>query len=130
MLSGQLSGLLIVREIRHSSAKLAFQDCALFHLPFRFRSVATAAVAFGVALAAQPASAMQLTPQQSELYTSVSTSPPMAETMTVCYGFVCRRRIELDFTAADRKALTQIIAAGKASAIAERAAIQKGKSVV
>lgn len=125
MLSGQLSGLLIVREIRHSSAKLAFQDHALFHLPFRFRSVATAAVAFGVALAAQPASAMQLTPQQSELYTSVSTSPPTAETMTVCYGFVCRRRIELDFTAADRKALTQIIAAGKTSAIAERAAIQK-----
>ncbi|MDZ4368336.1 MAG: hypothetical protein U0987_15110, partial [Afipia sp.] len=62
----------------------------MFHLPFRFRSVATAAVAFGVALAAQPASAMQLTPQQSELYTSVSTSPPTAETMTVCYGFVCR----------------------------------------
>ncbi len=125
MLSGQLGGLLIVREIRHSSAKLAFQDRALFHLPFRFRSVATAAAAFGVALAAQPVSAMQLTPQQRELYTSVSTSPPTAETMTVCYGFVCRRRIELDFTAADRKALAQIIAAGKASAIAERAAIQK-----
>ena len=68
---------------------------------------------------------MQLTPQQSELYTSVSTSPPTAETMTVCYGFVCRRRVELDFTAADRKTLTQIMAAGKASAVAERAAIQK-----
>ena len=74
---------------------------------------------------AQPATGMQLTPQQSELYTSVSTSPPSAQAMTVCYGFVCRRRVELDFTAADRKALTQIIAAGKASAVAERAAIQK-----
>ncbi|HEX7884258.1 MAG TPA: hypothetical protein VF499_16145 [Afipia sp.] len=83
------------------------------------------ATAVGTVWAARSASAMQLTPQQSELYTSVSTSPPSAETMTVCYGFVCRRRIELDFTAADRKALAQIIAAGKASAVAERAAIQK-----
>ncbi|HEX7791110.1 MAG TPA: hypothetical protein VF467_11360 [Afipia sp.] len=83
------------------------------------------AAAIGFALAARSASAMQLTPQQSELYTSVSTSPPSAETMTVCYGFVCRRRIELDFTSADQKTLAQIIAAGKASAVAERAAIQK-----
>ena len=97
----------------------------MFHLPFISRTVAITAFAFGVAFAAQSASAMQLTPLQSELYTSVSTSPPTAETMTVCYGFVCRRRIELDFTAADRKALSQIIAAGKASAMTERAAIQK-----
>lgn len=124
MLNGRPVALLIVREIRHSPAWLAFQDRALL-FPFISRTVLIAAFAFGVALAAQPASAMQLTPQQSELYTSVSTSPPTAETMTVCYGFVCRRRIELGFTAADRKALTHIIAAGKASAIAERAAIQK-----
>ena len=45
--------------------------------------------------------------------------------MTICYGFVCRRRATLDFTAADRKALTQILTAGKATAVAERAAIQK-----
>lgn len=90
-----------------------------------FRIVPAVAVVLGFAFAAQPLSAMQLTSQQSELYTSVSTSPPTAETMTVCYGFVCRRRVELDFTAADRKALAQIIASGKASAVAERAAIQK-----
>jgi hypothetical protein len=89
------------------------------------RAASIVTLVLGFAFAAQPLSAMQLTPQQSELYTSVSTSPPTAETMTVCYGFVCRRRVELDFTAADRKTLTQIMAAGKASAVAERAAIQK-----
>ena len=45
--------------------------------------------------------------------------------MTVCYGFVCRRREILDFTPADRNALSQILAAGRASAAAERAAVQK-----
>jgi len=42
--------------------------------------------------------------------------------MTVCYGFVCRRREILDFTAADRKALAQILATGKSSAAPERGA--------
>jgi hypothetical protein len=45
--------------------------------------------------------------------------------MTVCYGFVCRRRHILDFTTGDRSALTQIMASGKASPAAERAAVQK-----
>ena len=45
--------------------------------------------------------------------------------MTVCYGFVCRRREILNFTPADRNALSQILAAGRASAAAERAAVQK-----
>jgi len=72
-----------------------------------------------------PASAMQLSPQQAELYTSVSINPPSASDMTICYGFVCRRRATLDFTSGDRKALAQILAGGKASPVAERAAIQK-----
>ena len=33
--------------------------------------------------------------------------------MTVCYSFGCRRREMLDFTSADRNALTKIMAAGK-----------------
>jgi len=45
--------------------------------------------------------------------------------MTVCYGFVCRRREALDFTPGDRNALARILAAGHASAAAERAAVQK-----
>ena len=114
--------LLIVREIRHTAPKVIVRVPVLLKVLFRTIVIATAA---GTVLAAQPARAMQLSPQQSELYTSVSINPPSAEAMTICYGFVCRRRAELDFTSGDRKALTQIIAAGKASAMAERAAIQK-----
>jgi len=72
-----------------------------------------------------PALAIELSAPQEALYTTVSIYPPSADSMTVCYGFVCRRREILDFTAADRNALTQILAAGRASAAAERAAVQK-----
>jgi hypothetical protein len=78
-----------------------------------------------VLLSAQPAAAIELSPEVAALYSSVSIYPPSATSMTVCYGFVCRRREILDFTPADRKALTQILAAGKTSAVAERAAVQK-----
>jgi hypothetical protein len=71
------------------------------------------------------ASALELTPPQADLYSSVSINPPSATQMTICYGFVCRRRAILDFSAADRTALTQILASGKANAAAERAAVQK-----
>ncbi len=60
-----------------------------------------------------------------QLYTSVSIYPPSASEMTVCYGFVCRRREMLDFNAADKAALTRIMSAGRANAAAERAATQK-----
>jgi hypothetical protein len=72
-----------------------------------------------------PAFAMQLSDPQAALYTTVSIFPPSAQRMTVCYGFVCRRRQILDFTASDRNELTHILAAGRASAAAERAALQK-----
>ncbi|WP_430642244.1 hypothetical protein [Bradyrhizobium jicamae] len=75
--------------------------------------------------AAPPARAIEMSAEVANLYSSVSIYPPSATSMTVCYGFVCRRREILDFTAGDRTALTQIMAAGRASAAAERAAIQK-----
>jgi hypothetical protein len=83
-------------------------------------------VAAALALAATSANAQQikLTPAQSALYESVSIYSPTGNYMTVCYGFVCRRRMEFSFTPADRKALDAIMAKGKASAGAERAAIQ------
>jgi len=78
--------------------------------------------ALGSTLAATvPASALELTEPQAALYTTVSIFPPSAAKMTVCYGFVCRRREILDFTAADRAALTKILGSGRASAAAERA---------
>lgn len=86
-------------------------------------------IAFLSALAAvwvaQPAFALHLSPEQAEMYTSVSINPPSAESMTICYGFVCRRRATLDFTASDKKELTKILAAGKATAADERSAVQK-----
>lgn len=93
---------------------------------FKLISRMCLAVAMFAGLAeVQSASAMQLSRQQNELYTSVSINPPSSSEMTICYGFVCRRRATLDFSAADRKTLAQILAAGKASAPAERSAIQK-----
>ena len=71
-----------------------------------------------------PAGATELSPGISQLYTSVSIYPPTAKSMTVCYGFVCRRREVVDFTSADRAALTRILAAGRSSAAAERRAAQ------
>jgi len=75
--------------------------------------------------AASPATAAELSAPVAALYSTVSIFPPTAQRMTVCYGFVCRRREILDFTASDRNALMQIMAAGRASAAAERAAVQK-----
>jgi len=71
------------------------------------------------------AAAAELSSGQAQLYSSVSIYPPTATQMTVCYGFVCRRREMLDFTAADRAALARIMAAGRANAAAERVATQK-----
>jgi hypothetical protein len=80
---------------------------------------------FALIAASSPARAVELTAPIAALYSSVSIFPPSAKSMTVCYGFVCRRREILDFSAGDRSALTQIMAAGHASAAAERAAAQK-----
>src|ERR1700712_991959 len=75
--------------------------------------------------AVRPAGAIELSAPVAALYSTVSIYTPSATSMTVCYGFVCRRREILDFTPADRKTLTQILSGGKTSAAAERAAVQK-----
>jgi len=75
--------------------------------------------------AASPLRASELSSAQAQLYSSVSIYPPSASAMTVCYGFVCRRREILNFSAGDRAALTRIMGSGRASAVAERAAAQR-----
>jgi len=70
-----------------------------------------------LALTSWTARARELSAPQAALYSSVSIYPPSATAMTVCYGFVCRRREILDFTPGDRSALTQIMAEGRASAV-------------
>jgi hypothetical protein len=85
---------------------------------------ASLAISYSIAVPL-PALAVELRAPIAELYSTVSIFPPTAKSMTVCYGFVCRRRVILDFTPGDRNALTRIMAAGRASAAAERAAVQK-----
>jgi len=72
-----------------------------------------------------PARAIELSKEVAELYTTVSIEPPTSFDMPVCYGFVCRLRATLAFTAADRAALTSIMAKGAASPEAERKALQQ-----
>jgi len=83
-----------------------------------------AAVGMQISLAGG-AAAVEMTPAVAELYKSVSIPPPTSSQMIVCYGYVCRRRYILEFTTQDRAALTRIMSAGKASAVAERAAVQE-----
>jgi len=83
------------------------------------------ALLFAAAIGIIPAAAMQLSEGVAQLYSSVSINPPSASRITVCYGFVCRRRYELDFTEADYKRLTEILNVGRASPEAERKAVQQ-----
>jgi hypothetical protein len=98
---------------------------ALFGKALASCGLATCVVGWTLITAPTPARAGELSAQLAALYTTVSIFPPTAKSMTVCYGFVCRRREILDFTPADRNALSKILAAGRASAAAERAAVQK-----
>jgi hypothetical protein len=91
----------------------------------RLRVACRALAALGAVANAVPAVATELSPPIAALYSTVSIYPPSAKSMTVCYGFVCRRREILDFSAGDRTALTQILNTGKSSAAAERTAVQK-----
>ena len=82
---------------------------------------------FGIFIAlmfdAPRAEATDMSREVAALYSTVLIYPPSATSMTVCYGFVCRRREILNFAPGDRSALTQILNAGHASAAAERAAV-------
>jgi hypothetical protein len=103
------------------------KDAALPIRASRMRNclAAVLGVLFAAVTGSSVAQAAGLSTAVNYLYESVSINPPNARSMTVCYGFVCRRREILEFTDADRKAITQIMAAGKATAAAERAAVQK-----
>src|SRR5262245_59294820 len=87
--------------------------------------VAAPIAALACAWGASPAPAMQLSEGLAQLYSSVSINPPEADRVTICYGFVCRRRYVFDFTPADYKRLSDLLNAGRASAEAERKAVQQ-----
>jgi len=85
---------------------------------------AIAAAAFLVC-GAGLAEARELSIAIANMYFGSSLPPPTAEQMTVCYAFACSRRWQLDFTAADRKTLANLLATGRSSAAAERNAVQR-----
>src|ERR1700712_1886758 len=91
------------------------------------RTRLTAALSIFIALMfdAPRAQAIELSREGAAIYSTVSIYPRSATSMTVCYGFGCRRREILPFTPGDRAALTQLLNSGHASAAAERAAVQK-----
>src|SRR5687767_7498556 len=64
----------------------------------------TFALALAASVVVTPAGAQEIPRGIAFLYESVSIYPPNGNSMTICYGFVCRRRIEFEFTAADKKA--------------------------
>ena len=94
-------------------------------LETRTRLTAALGVFIALMFDAPTAQATEMSREVAALYSTVSIYPPSATSMTVCYGFVCRRREILTFTPGDRAALTQLLNAGHASAAAERAAAQK-----
>ena len=78
-----------------------------------------------VVSATQAAATIRLTQELIAMYAEAGISPPTAAKMTVCYGFACRRRMDLSFTAKERATLMGIVARGRASPAAERQAIQR-----
>jgi hypothetical protein len=77
-------------------------------------------------LAAAPAAAtIRLSLAIEQLYLSVEMEPPSEAQMTVCYGFTCRLRLTLVFTAAERATITNLMNKGHASPAEERKAIQQ-----
>jgi hypothetical protein len=72
-----------------------------------------------------PAAAIKLLPAVEQLYSSVEMEPPSATHMTVCHGFVCRLRLTLVFTDAERTSITNMMNKGRASPAEERKAIQQ-----
>ena len=89
------------------------------------RPVCVAAGAAFLALWGGVANATELSNAVRQMYSGMSLPPPTASQMTVCYGFACRLRWQLDFTATDRKRLTDILAGGRLSPAAERKAVQQ-----
>ena len=56
-------------------------------------------------------------------YTDLSLKLPTTGSVIVCHGFGCTRRTEIGLGSADRARLTTLLAAGRASAEAERRAV-------
>lgn len=56
-------------------------------------------------------------------YAPFTVTPPTPDVVVICHGFGCKFRAELALGKADRGKLAQLLARGKGSAAAERAAV-------
>jgi hypothetical protein len=90
----------------------------------RFRLVLAGVLVASFAMGMGRASAIEMSYAIAQMYAAVEAPPPTESRMTVCYGFVCRLRVHLDFTQADQKALTDLLNKGKATPEAERRSLQ------
>jgi hypothetical protein len=83
-------------------------------------------VALGVvasALWAAPLARAEMADVVTATYGDFSLPPPTVSSIIICHGYGCRFRSEVGLTNADRGRLAQFMAAGRASADAERRAI-------
>src|SRR5512135_345567 len=76
-------------------------------------------------LSIAPAAAATMEDVVAATYDGFSVTPPTPAAVYICHGFGCKYRSEVAFGPKDRATLTQLMAAGKASSAAERAAIAK-----
>ena len=111
--SGQRAAALFERQQQATGAS-PMRRTALMQRLARAGEVGKAPVFYGLAVgligwllivASSPSHSLELSTQQAAIYSAASIFPPTAQRMTVCYGFGCRRREMLDFTAADRAVL-------------------------
>jgi len=70
-----------------------------------------------------PASAATVDPAVVKRFEDMSLPAPTPASVVVCHGFGCRLRTQVGLSAADHAKLTQFLAAGRASAEAERKAV-------
>jgi hypothetical protein len=91
------------------------------------RLVLASALLSGLVLGGGSAAAgpIKLSPDLEFMYSQVEMEPPSTTHMTVCYGFVCRLRLTLVFTAAERTTITNLMNKGRANAAEERKAVQQ-----
>lgn len=80
-------------------------------------------VMIGLLALAPAAQAAGLDPALSSIYQELSLSPPTPQSIIICHGFGCKYRTQIGLTPADWKKLESIMAAGRASPQAERAAV-------
>ena len=78
---------------------------------------------FFVAANRVPAASADTDSVVAATYNELSISPPSIDAISICHGFGCKFREELALTGADRAALAKLLAAGSASAAAERRAV-------